>query len=208
MTLLLRFCQFSIKCRVYCSERTIGYWLLNLWIKDVNWIDITNRLMFQFNVIFSPCCGVHSFVEIVHRPQTRPFVSTKDSMIKPVKKIWMNKRYNNWILMTHFSFKKENVYEVSYIHTESLLRRYNWTKFLTIKSSPLQGLSIKWMLQGRNIKKEELIPIHNVKIRGNIMACTLYSAILGLWILDKNMPFLYLPYFHGQQPGLLVWPVC
>ena len=26
------------------------------------------------------------------------------------------------------------------------------------------------MLQGRNIKKEELIPIHNVQIRGNIMA--------------------------------------
>ena len=60
--------------------------------------------------------------------------------------------------MSHFSFKQETVYEVSYIHTESLLRRYNWTKFLTIKSSPLQGLSIKWMLQGRIIKKEELIP--------------------------------------------------
>ena len=119
--------------------------------------------MFQFNVFFSQCCGVDSFVEIdSHKPVLSCQLRT--AWLLSQWRIYEWIRYNNWILMTHFSFKQETVYEVSYIHTESLLRRYNWTKFLTIKSSPLQGLRIKWMLQGRNIKKEEQIPIHNVYV--------------------------------------------
>ena len=70
LTLVLRFCQFSIKCGVYCSERTTGYWLLNLWIKDVNWID--NRYNKWINVSIQ--CDFFtvlwcSFVEIdSHKP--------------------------------------------------------------------------------------------------------------------------------------------
>ena len=43
------------------------------------------------------------------------------------------------------------------------------------------------MLQGRNIKKEELIPIHNVKIRGNIMACTVVQC--NSWTMNFRQKY-------------------